>query len=176
PAQHCTCLDRCDCRSPPCRRVRCSSTEVTWQGELLRASQRLLQVGNQIIGGFDAYGQPQQVFRYRAGWPFNRVAVFDQAFDAAEWRRSYKGFQAAGHRQRSLLSSLDAQRQHAAEPPGHLAPGDLVARMTREPGIQYALDLRMVFEVPGYLQGRGTCFPDTEKQGAHSPLQQPCFE
>ncbi len=66
--------------------------------------------------------------------------------------------------------------QHPSEPAAHLARGDHVTGMRRQPWIEHGRQRRMSLEVAGDPQRRGGGVADSHEQRAHAPLEEPGFE
>ena len=87
--------------------------------------------------------QAQQVRRAGRARSFDRGAVLDQAFDAAERGGALPKLHPRRGRDRRGLAARDPDRQHDAEAALHLPRRDRVARVARQARIEHAGDVRV---------------------------------
>src|SRR6266550_6366482 len=114
--------------------------------------ERRLEIQQEILGGLQADGEPDQVPRrgerpLRSGGVRHSRRQLDQTLDAAERFGELEDPRARDERG-GLLLRLGEERDHAAEV-AHLLGSDRVARMSRQSGIQNLLDTRMALEKAG---------------------------
>ena len=132
-------------RSARTRRIR------TGRGTRLRRLDRLGEVGPEVVDVLEADGEPQQALGHAAVRLDARPAL-DQRLDAAEAGRvahQPHGFLAApGSRPVGELEGEDA-----AGTGRHLALGELVLRVIRQPGVVHGRDGGMRREPPRQLGG-----------------------
>src|ERR1035437_4644206 len=82
---------------------------------LLSTSQRLIQIGDQVVGVFQADGEAQQVLRGARRGTLDAGAVLDEAVRAAQAGGAYEELALRGHAERGCARSLHLEGEHAAE-------------------------------------------------------------
>src|SRR6478672_9563731 len=95
--------------------------------------KRLRQVVDQVVGVLEADRDAQEALRRPALRPFDRGAVLDQAFDAAEAGRAREELDPRRDRHPRLLAAARLERQHAAEI-AHLPLRERVEGVAGQPG------------------------------------------
>ncbi len=109
---------------------------------LFPRSQRLFEVGDQIVGMLDADREADQLRRGHRALTLAGRAVLDQAFDASERRGTHEQLRPRNDRPRLVPASADAKREHPTEG-AHLPRGDRMPGVAFEPRIVHDRDLGM---------------------------------
>ena len=116
--------------------------------------QGRVEIADQIPGVLEADRQAQQVFRHRRRRALSAPTVLDEALDAAERRGPLEHLHCGGDGHGFLLAASHANREHPAEPTGHLAGGDVMAGIRPQPRIEDGGQRWVPVEVAG--EGQGT--------------------
>src|SRR5271166_1226424 len=139
-------------------------------------AERCVQIGDKVAGVFDSDRQAQQIGGSGAVGPFDRGAVLDQAFDAAERGRPLPNLDPRRRDDRRFGAPFYAHAHHAAEAADHLARRDSVTGMPGQPRIEHRDHAGMSQHRLGDLQRRAAGPLDTRIEGAHAAQQKIGFE
>ena len=138
--------------------------------------QRLLQIGDQVLGFLEPDGQAQQIRGHRRRGALDARPVLDQAFDAAEGGRPLEHRDRGRRGHRPALTVPMTDREHAAEAAGHLTHRHGVAGMIGQSRVQHRGNARMSVEMTRDQERTFRAALDPHEERTHAAQQQPGLE